>query len=176
MSNSSADVIPTAQMAPSSATEKLARFQLLEAQINATHGRDSDEAKLMRKAILSNMSEEETIRNAVLLQISQYKPSTPEYYMLVSMTKGRTDAFDQAEFLAHEIYESEKTAVAMSYFTPPKSMVRNNFLENAQAGIVARSKNVSASLAVIDNKRSVFAEALARAASGSASAAGRVST
>jgi hypothetical protein len=138
MSDARADVTPVAQMTPITPSEKLARFKLLEAQIEATHGAGSGKAAQMKKAILANMSEEENIRNDVLLQISKYKPSTPEYYMLVSMCKGRTDAFDQAEFLANQIYETQKTEVAMSYFTPSKASVRSSFLESAKSGVEAR--------------------------------------
>ena len=165
MSDKRADSMPVAQMAPITPSEKLARFQLLEAQINAAHADDADKADKLKKAILSNMSEEETIRNDVLLNISQYKPSTPEWYMLVSLCEGREDAFDQAEFLAHQVYQAQKTEIAMSYFTPSKISVRDGFYKSAKAGSEARAKKLEEVVTrTTAGKESVMTAAVAAAA------------
>ena len=165
MSDKRADSMPVAQMAPITPSEKLARFQLLGAQIDAAHGEGSTKAAELRKAILSNMSEEETIRNDVLLNISQYKPSTPEWYMLVSLCENREDAFDQAEFLAHQIYQQQKTEIALSYFTPSKNSVREGFVTSAIAGTVARAGKLKEVEARVTGKKSILATAAASAAS-----------
>jgi len=165
MSDKRADSMPVAQMAPITPSEKLARFQLLGAQIDAAHGEGSTKAAELRKAILSNMSEEETIRNDVLLNISQYKPSTPEWYMLVSLCEGKEDAFDQAEFLAHQIYQASKTEIAMSYFTPSKISVRDGFYKSAKAGSEARAKKLEeVETRTTTGKASVMTAAVASAA------------
>ena len=164
MSDHQADIVPAAEMKPSTASEKLARFQLLEAQIKARSSSDD-----LVKAVLGNMSEEEQIRLDVLLTINQYKESTPEWYQLCAMTKGRTDPFDQAEYLAHEIYETQKAEVMMSYYTPSKSSVRERFIESAKAGGSARSKALAEVVASAAAKKSLLASAAARLSGGSGS-------
>ena len=167
MSDKRADSMPVAQMAPITPSEKLARFQLLGAQIDAAHGEGSAGALKLRKAILSNMSEEETIRNDVLLNISQYKPSTPEWYMLVSLCEGREDAFEQSEFLAHQLYQASKTELCMSYFTPSKVAVRDGFVASAKAGSAARAEKlgeIEARSAGKPRGKSIMAAAAASAA------------
>jgi len=164
MSDKRADAMPVAQMTPTTASEKLARFQLLREQIEASDAPNKD---ALKKAILSNMSEEEKIRNDVLVTISQYKPSTPEWYMLVSLCEGREDAFDQAEFLAHQIYQTQKTEIAMSYFTPSKVAVRDGFVASAKAGSAARAEKlgeIEARSAGKPRGKSIMAAAAASAA------------
>ena len=162
MSDKRADAMPVAQMTPTTASEKLARFQLLREQIEASDAPNKD---ALKKAILSNMSEEEKIRNDVLLTISQYKPSTPEWYMLVSLCENREDAFDQAEFLAHQIYQQQKTEIALSYFTPSKNSVREGFVTSAIAGTVARAAKLKEVEVRVAGKKSILATAAASAAS-----------
>ena len=167
MSDHQADIVPAAEMKPSTASEKLARFQLLEAQIKARSSSDD-----LVKAVLGNMSEEEQIRLEVLLTINQYKESTPEWYQLCAMTKGRTDPFEQAEYLAHEIYEAQKAEVMMSYYTPSKSSVRETFINSAKAGVEGRGKALVRAEAGIAEKKSRLAAAITKL-SGSGAASGK---
>ena len=162
MSDKRADAMPVAQMTPTTASEKLARFQLLREQIEAS---DSPDKEALKKAILSNMSEEEKIRNDVLLNISKYKPSTPEWYMLVSLCEGREDVFEQSEFLARQVYQAQKTEIAMSYFTPSKISVRDGFYKSAKAGSEARAKKLEeVETRTTTGKASVMTAAVASAA------------
>ena len=170
MSDSRDDAVKSATMDPTSASEKYYRRKLIESQIAASKSKDAQV-----KAILGNMSEEEQIRNDVLLKITQYKPSTPQWYMLVAMCKGRTDPFDQAEYLAHEMYENQKTEVAMSYFTPSKTSVREGFIKSARAGVSEMESNLDAVETRIAAKKGVLTGMVSSAAGGrraSASASG----
>ena len=102
-------------------------------------------------------------------------PSTPQWYMLVAMCKGRTDPFDQAEYLAHEMYENQKTEVAMSYFTPSKTSVREGFIKSARAGVSEMESNLDAVETRIAAKKGVLTGMVSSAAGGrraSASASG----
>jgi len=167
MSDHQADIVPNAEMKPSSATEKFARHQLIKAQIEAASSSND-----LVKAVLGNMSEEEQIRLEVLQTINQYKESTPEWYQLCAMTKGRTDPFDQAEYLAHEIYEAQKAEVMMSYYTPSKSAVRERFLVSAKAGVEGRGKALERVSAGIAEKKSRLAAAYGKLSGSDGGAAG----
>ena len=156
MSDPLANIVTTAEMKPSSASEKLARFQLLKAQIEAREHPGSD----LEKVVLGNMSEEELIRLDVLKTIVNYKESTPEWFQLCAMTKGRTDPFDQAEYLAHEIYETQKAEIMLSYYTPSKQTVRGTFLASAKTGSAKRT----AAISDIESRDQVKASIAARAA------------
>ena len=154
MSDPLANIVTTAEMKPSSASEKLARFQLLKAQLEAQNSTG------LVKAVLGNMSEEEQIRLEVLQTIVNYKESTPEWFQLCAMTKGRTDPFDQAEYLAHEIYETQKAEVMLSYYTPSKQTVRNTFLESAKTGSAKRGAAIADIAARSEVKKSRLAAAV----------------
>ena len=155
MSDPLANIVTTAEMKPSSASEKLARFQLLQAQLDAKSSTDP-----LKRAVLGNMSEEEQIRLEVLQTIVNYKESTPEWFQLCAMTKGRTDPFDQAEYLAHEIYETQKAEVMLSYYTPSKQTVRNTFLESAKTGSAKRGAAIADIAARSEVKKSRLAAAV----------------
>ena len=164
MSDPLANIVTTAEMKPSSASEKLARFQLLKAQLEAQNSTG------LVKAVLGNMSEEEQIRLEVLQTIVNYKESTPEWFQLCAMTKGRTDPFDQAEYLAHEIYETQKAEIMLSYYTPSKQTVRNTFLESAKTGSVKRTAAIADIAARSEVKKSLLSTATAQLTGGGAAA------
>ena len=155
MSDSRADIIPNAEMKPSSATEKLARLQLMEKQLTFQKSTDPQE-----KALLGNFSEVEAIRMDILLAIADYKESTPEWYQLKALTGGLEDPFDQADYLAKTIYEAQKMDLMMSYYTPSKTAIREKFVANAKKGNDKRSavlKSVEDKMAA---KKSIIAAAL----------------
>ena len=158
MSDSRADIVTTASMAPSSASEKLARVQLMERQL---HYRDS--ADPAEKALLGNFSELDGIRMDVMLAIADYKESTPEWYQLRALTGGLEDPFDQAEYLAKTIYDAQKLDLMMSYYTPSKSSIREKFVENAQKGNKKRAGVLASEATRITSKRSVLAMAASAA-------------
>ena len=164
MSDPLANIVTTAEMKPSSASEKLARFQLLQAQLEAQNSTG------LVKAVLGNMSEEEQIRLEVLQTIVNYKESTPEWFQLCAMTKGRTDPFDQAEYLAHEIYETQKAEIMLSYYTPSKQTVRGKFLASAKMGAEKRGEALAEIAKRTPVKKSLAARAAEKAAGGGTAA------
>ena len=170
MSDSRADIVTTAAMAPTSASEKLARVQLMERQL---HYRDS--ADPAEKALLGNFSELDGIRMDVMLAIADYKESTPEWYQLRALTGGLEDPFDQAEYLAKTIYDAQKLDLMMSYYTPSKSAIREKFVENAQKGNKKRAGVLASEATRISVKKSVFARATAAVTGASGGASGGAS-
>ena len=167
MSDSRADIVTSASMAPSSASEKLARVQLMEKQLEYR-----DSTSDVKRALLGNFSELDGIRMDVLLAISDYKESTPEWYQLRALTGGLEDPFDQAEYLAKTIYDSQKMDLMLSYYTPSKSSIRNKFVENAQKGNEKRAAVLASEKARILKKTSVLSRVFTGEPPRSASAAG----
>jgi hypothetical protein len=171
MSDNRADIVTSAAMAPSSASEKLARVQLMELQLKHRKSTDATE-----RALLGNFSELDGIRMEVLLSIADYKESTPEWYQLRALTGGLEDPFDQAEYLAKTIYDSQKMDLMMSYYTPSKSSIRNKFINNAQKGNEKRALVLTSEKERIARKTSVLSGVFTGEPSRSASASGGMSS
>ena len=145
MSDSRADAVKEAISHPVSASEKLARMQLLEKQIEMRLLKEGTKKGDKEKyALLGNMTEVEQIRMDILLAISAYSESTPEWYQLKALAGGRSDPFDIADFLAKEVHDSMKTELLMSYYTPSRSSVRDKFVEHAKKGAEVRGLRLEA--------------------------------
>jgi hypothetical protein len=160
MSDSRADIVTSASMAPSSASEKFARLQLIEKQLDYRNSTDP-----VKKALLGNFSELDGIRMDVMLAIADYKESTPEWYQLRALTGGLEDPFDQAEYLAKTIYDAQKMDLMMSYYTPSKSSIRDKFVENAQKGNQKRAGVLASEASRLAAKTSVLSRAASAASS-----------
>ena len=145
-------------MAPTSASEKLARLQLIEKQLDYRNSGDAT-----KKALLGNFSELDSIRMEVLLAIADYKESTPEWYQLRALTGGLEDPFDQAEYLAKTIYDAQKLDLMMSYYTPSKSDIREKFVKNARKGNDKRAQVLASEATRLASKTSVFSMATSAA-------------
>jgi len=171
MSDSRADTVKEAISHPSSASEKLARMQLLEKQLemqaHSGAGKDTTEGK--KFALLGNMTEIEQIRMDILLTISEYSQSTPEWYQLKALAGGRDDPFEIADYLAKEVHDSMKTELLMSYYTPSRTNVRNQFIDRAKKGASARDARLKGVADKSANKISMMAEFI-RTAGGSGGA------
>jgi len=157
------DVTVVGQSAPITATEKLARLNLMKAQIDEANDGSAEgraHAASLKKAIFAQ-SEAERIKNDVLIKVSQYSRSTPEWYQLVSVCEGREDPFDQAEFLGNRLYREIELSNAMSMFTPSKNTVREGFEVASAKAVKARTAHAAVTTARLTSKRSVMAEAAA---------------
>lgn len=173
MSDSRADTVKEAISHPSSASEKLARLQLLEKQLEIRGLKDStDDGARKKYALLGNMTEIEEIRMDILLAISAYSESTPEWYQLKALAGGRDDPFEIADYLAKEVHDSMKTELLMSYYTPSRTNVRNQFIERAKKGAAVRGARLDAVESKAANKISMMAAFVKGKRSGGASASG----
>ena len=171
MSDSRADTVKEAISHPSSASEKLARMHLLEKQLEIRGLKDSTTPGDKEKyALLGNMTEIEQIRMDILLAISAYSESTPEWYQLKALAGGRDDPFEIADYLAKEVHDSMKTELLMSYYTPSRTNVRNQFIERAKKGAAVRGARLDAVESKAANKISMMAAFVRTGGSGGASA------
>ena len=176
MSDSRADAVKEAISHPVSASEKLARTQLIEKQIEMQGHKDSTDPVLQKKfALLGNMTELEQIRMDILMAISQYSSSTPEFYQLKALAGGRDDPFEIADYLAREVHDSMKTELLMSYYTPSRSSVREKFVEHAKKGAAVRGLRLAAVETKALAKESMFAGYIKSLGSGGASSSGGAS-
>ena len=176
MSDSRADAVKEAISHPVSASEKLARMQLLEKQIEMRLLKEGTKKGDKEKyALLGNMTEVEQIRMDILLAISAYSESTPEWYQLKALAGGRSDPFDIADFLAKEVHDSMKTELLMSYYTPSRNSVREKFVEHAKKGAEVRGLRLKAVEAKTAAKTSMMSGLIKGGGSGGAAASGSFS-
>lgn len=176
MSDSRADAVKEAISHPVSASEKLARTQLIEKQIEMQGHKDSTDPVLQKKfALLGNMTELEQIRMDILMAISQYSSSTPEFYQLKALAGGRDDPFEIADYLAREVHDSMKTELLMSYYTPSRNSVREKFVEHAKKGAEVRGLRLKAVEAKTAAKTSMMSGLIKGGGSGGAAASGSFS-
>lgn len=119
--------------------ERVAKNALLTAKLTASSASWKDDAK----HAIESMSELEELTLQILAEISKYSTSSPEYYQLVSITGGLKDQYDQADYLAEQIYEQQKSATILSMYTPKKESIQARFATNAMGGLAKRVEKLN---------------------------------
>lgn len=95
-----------------SAAEKLARFNLIKAKLEAA---ESTSERV--RTVLGVTSEKERIEYGVLTKIAAYGESSPEYAQLMRIT-GLEDRLDIANYIAEQIWKRESNKHMFAKFTP----------------------------------------------------------
>lgn len=97
-------------------------------------------------AVLRATSEKEDIEYEILQTLVGITESSPEFAQIVSLT-GTHDRFDQARILAEAVYDKMRAEQILSFYTPDRNALEQNFYVKTAASALQRTNRVATGLA-----------------------------
>ena len=92
--------------------------------------------------VLKATSEREEIEYQILEKLVKITESSPEFAQIVSIT-GSTDRFEQARILAEAVYDKVRAEQVLSFYTPDKKVLMENFYSKTLASSQDRFTKVA---------------------------------
>ena len=122
-----------------SAQEQYYRYMLMKEKI-------TNKGNASVPEVLRATSEREEIEYKILEKLVKITESSPEFAQLVSIT-GSTDRFEQARILAEAVYDKVRAEQVLSFYTPDRKELLENFYSKTLTSSEDRFKKVASGAA-----------------------------